>query len=526
MIYQLLKRDPAWRLARYMMAAFTAASLFSSSHGVSAALLPLAFFNVGLLQSGDLLVRTGLFYAALPVSGRQIFRARAIACLTLAAGPLGAAAAAYGITHPADLHTVLDLLAIGAAVAFFTLCTISLRIREFAPPARLKAVLPWASVLAMPVIFWPRAAALPLLAASAIGCAIRWVTIVPQVPECFQTAPLEAAEPGTRPQRAVPAASPSAWWAIVRASVPWQGWMMAPFLALTIFVHPIIMLFGFGIPSAIRERIRWLLALPVSPRALLALMMAPYLLPLIGGYAIFAHFGRERSLYPRFASIVSGKATVDVPLEYWRRAPAGVAPVAQAPWGETFQPPVHSMMGFAAYNPYAAGPSNSDRFQYWQFSRAAAVIYGEPLTFEQVEAGRRAGALIPVILWSRGQILSTALLLAVAILIQWPFGLPYWRRLPLPPVRQFVHAGLLLAFFSALALNFWMSVKGMGFLGLSLFNSLILHLLRWMPDRLIVTLAAAALMVAIPYYLLERQFRQSEIAGAARPTGPFGQALA
>lgn len=529
MVYQLLQRDPAWKTALRVAPLFALGGLFvHPGIAASPALIAVACFSAGVLQTGDLLTRSSLFYAALPISGRQMFLARAIACVSLAALPYGAAAAAYWLAYPADPRTALALLTPGVVLAAFTLCAFSLRLPEFSPPTKLKSFLLWLAVLPCSVLFLP-AVVLPILATATLGILVRWMTVWPRVPESFQAAPLEAAKTRTRTDRGRAPASPSAWWALVRTSIPWQAWMMMPIvLVWSVVLHPFIsMLFGVNIFANIRQRIRWLHTLPIHPRTLLVLILLPYLLPLVGGYEVAAHFGPARSVTLRLTiDEASGKSSVDVPLEYWRRAPSGIAPVIQAPWGETFEPPVESTLGLALYNPYASGPANSDGFVHWQYARAAEVIYGRSLAFRQVQDGLRNGSIVPILVQGRGQILGTALLLALAMVLQGLVSARYWYKLPAPWGRKAMGLVFLVAFLAALGTDFWLSTRRPGALSTALFNSLVLHALRWTPESIFITLAVAALLIAVPYAWLGRQFRGSEVIGSIRPAGQFGQVSA
>jgi len=67
------------------------------------------------------------------------------------------------------------------------------------------------------------------------------------------------------------------------------------------------------------------------------------------------------------------------PLDFWVPAKGGKAPLIQAPWGETFQPPVFHESGFDISDPYAVGCGNSERFLDWQFNRATIAVFGRPI---------------------------------------------------------------------------------------------------------------------------------------------------
>jgi hypothetical protein len=69
--------------------------------------------------------------------------------------------------------------------------------------------------------------------------------------------------------------------------------------------------------------------------------------------------------------------------EYWIPVRSGKAPVIEAPWGETFQPPLDHVMGFDIYDPYAVGCDNGQRFLDWQFSKATVAIYGHSIPLDK-----------------------------------------------------------------------------------------------------------------------------------------------
>ena len=72
--------------------------------------------------------------------------------------------------------------------------------------------------------------------------------------------------------------------------------------------------------------------------------------------------------------------STDPPLEFWRFAPGGKAPLIRAPWGETVQPQPLSIAGLAFYNPYDAQEANSARFLEWQMQRATTAVHGRPMS--------------------------------------------------------------------------------------------------------------------------------------------------
>ena len=106
------------------------------------------------------------------------------------------------------------------------------------------------------------------------------------------------------------------------------------------------------------------------------------------------------------------------------------APPIEAPWGETFQPPVNRVMGIDIYDPYAVGCDNSRRFLEWQFNRATITIYGHSIPLDKkvdFEVERTA------ISGLRTQLVTIASLMAfslLSLLIAMSFDWHRTRRLP------------------------------------------------------------------------------------------------
>ena len=83
MIFQLLKRDPAWKVFPYFVLIF-AAGAFAAEYERSIIVMPLAIATIaattGATQSQELAAR---FFAGLPIAKRAIFLSRVLAVMAL-----------------------------------------------------------------------------------------------------------------------------------------------------------------------------------------------------------------------------------------------------------------------------------------------------------------------------------------------------------------------------------------------------------------------------------------------------------
>jgi hypothetical protein len=189
------------------------------------------------------------------------------------------------------------------------------------------------------------------------------------------------------------------------------------------------------------------------------------------------------------------------PLDFWVLARNGNAPLIQAPWGETFQPPVFRKGGFDIYNPFAVGCGNSERFLDWQFNRASVAVYGRPFP-------RENGLIGHVVITSlRTQLVTVAGLLGIIFLCMSGALLNDWHRFRrlAGPVRVTIISLLSATGFAAMMLD---ATDQLNFA----------QWLSWaLPQSLPAAVAAAALGLALLYWLLDTLFRQIELVDKAQP---------
>lgn len=338
------------------------------------------------------------------------------------------------------------------------------------------------------------------------------------VPKSFQTAPLTlkalpaTVTGGTAPGPATP------WIPVLRSVLGWGGLEIGYLFVLMLSASLRFFLFFAvaGAWPAARPRVRWLFALPVHPRVLLSAILLPFVLPIAAGYLVGIHLPSFLMLYGRGISVWASQGlpqwsrylrepdckTLNVipSLDFWALANEGKAPSIQAPWGETFQPPVFHKSGFDIFNPYAVGCGNSERFLDWQFNRAAIAVYGRPVPRKNDEGGYEVDSYV-VVRSPRTQFVTVAAMTGFAMLIMIVTMLNDWHRFRrlAGPVRVTILSLAAAAGFAVVmpdigdrfALNQWVS---------------------WtLPPSLSGAIAVVIPALAILYWILDILFRQVEI---------------
>jgi hypothetical protein len=410
-IWQLMKREPAWRWAPVfalgsavlcLLWHFIAAKVGLASNlfflGAFAA-LPVAAASLVPLQQGDTALQS-----ILPVTVRQVYLARVLSMITLLCLPL-AVTAVFALALPDTAAPVLTLLVLVSILSLAIVAIQSAGIFGFAAPRILVTapVFMWffgVSLMADRHLTRFRAekagfpVSLPVLACWIVSGAI-FIRTWHAVPKSFQSAPLKMmAASETRARSFGPWKPAMPWVPVLRSMLPGGG---AQLLFLFLFMiwgnlRPyLFLIFSAGAWQAARPRVRWLFALPLPPRVVLAAVFLPLILSIDAGYLISVHVPSfpapyMRGLSVRSSQIYNGDRIPDCKMpnvlpswEFWVRPRNGVSPLIHSPWGETFQPPVIREFGFQVYNPYAVGCGSSDRFFDWQFNRATSAVYERPI---------------------------------------------------------------------------------------------------------------------------------------------------
>jgi hypothetical protein len=518
MIFRLLRRDPAWIMGVGVALGNLAVLPFFPANQVASNLLCLEAFALWFALTRLPYPRATLFEMSLPIPARQIFLARVLSLLALVWTPIVSSLAVIALRWgPASpLHpTILK----GGAIATLGACLVlSLRMPERSLPSWLGNAL-CIGVAAAGGAAWyllPDWAILLLFGAASAAVLLKtWSAIPPS----FQVAPVRAIRASVRP--GLPGVMPLAWRPILRSAGLWPVIGTLGFMALLAPTGGWFIMFAWMILptySQVRRRSRWLSTLAVSPRALLLIALAASLGPLVGGVVLGTSLG---SLHPlaRLASaepppfvepeaIESYGPDALIPLEFWRFAPGGRVPSIRAPWGETGRPLSISILGMVLYNPYSAYRA-SHRFVEWQWMQTSLDLHLGRIPLSQYWPARRTPA--PVVFTGdlRFRILCLSALLACGLYLVFVGELSRWHKLRRP--SRFALRILLCGLAGLPALAVFIPPFRLSFIPLA--KAALFFFERTLPDSLPLVVLIAAVPVLAMYWLLERQFRQSELLG-------------
>jgi hypothetical protein len=301
MIYQLLKRDPVWRMTPYYVlgCAVVYPLLAASVHRVA---FLSAMVGWGTVATG--FQRATRFQAGLPIAARQLFLMQLLSLLgslwlpALAGG--GMILAATGAAHAAS---ALAPVKVAALYSLVIAALQSIRVRELSLPGWMMfaVMFPPAPV---GILVAESPAAIPILAVclplSAVLLLLTWRAF----PKSYQLAPAgtharAAAVPNAenRAKTIVNSSPAAAWWPVLHSTFSWQR---LAFLSLVMGEMSGQWILGSLAVAwlwfSARQRCRWLWSLPIDARALLLTILAPILLALAGGY--FAGLHRRKRLIP------------------------------------------------------------------------------------------------------------------------------------------------------------------------------------------------------------------------------------
>jgi hypothetical protein len=340
------------------------------------------------------------------------------------------------------------------------------------------------------------------------------------VPKSFQSAHLKPAPVAVSRNTATIRRMPDSPWIPVLRTVLRFGGVEFAYLFVLMAVgslRPMMIIFLASAWPSARPRVRWLFALPVHRRALLAAVELPIILAFAGGYLVGVHLPSVPAMpYTRRISVQPSQGlpgfslyrldenckTLNVlpSVDFWTLANRGIAPVIQAPWGEIFQPPVFHNSGFDIFNPYAVGCGNSNRFLNWQFSRATIAVYGRPIPLGK-KVGWEAVDTHVVVTSLRTQFVTVAFIMGFAMLGTTGMLLNDWHRF-----RRLAHSVRVTILSVAGAAGFALMMLDVG-------NKFSLS--QWMSWALPQSFAGAAAIavpsLAILYWVLDTLFRQVEL---------------
>jgi len=300
MIWQLMKLDVAWRFVirtTILFSAFAALWHFfaGGSDGPASTLLLMCFvplFSLGVtpfVQPIDT-----RFHATLPATVRQVFAARMLSALALQWLPLVTGAVILIVLGgtgmsgmPLGTWSVVTCIVLGVECAGIR----GLSVREALPLVALPVLV---FVLNLIVVAWDW----PLQNSFAwtltlVCCWMVTAAVVVKtwniVPKSFQLAPAEppSDEPEPIPlHRAATHGAP--WKPVLRTLLPVRGLeYLVIFLVMCVVPLPLFVVFQTSENwTSARPLIRWMVALPVPPRAVLAAVVLPRMLSLTCGYLV------------------------------------------------------------------------------------------------------------------------------------------------------------------------------------------------------------------------------------------------
>jgi hypothetical protein len=184
-------------------------------------------------------------------------------------------------------------------------------------------------------------------------------------------------------------------------------------------------------------------------------------------------------------------------LEFWSLAKNAEAPLIEATWGETFQPPVFRVYGFDVFNPYAVGCANSERFLDWQFNRATNAVYGRPLPRDKNMNWMEGHVVVTSL---RTQVMNIVTDTGIAIVIMAAVLVFDWHRF-----RR-------LAGFARVSVMCLAALGGSAVMLVAIDNTDPAQWLSWaLPQSLPAAIAIAVLCLGALYRALETLFGQIEI---------------
>ena len=507
MIWQLVKRDPAWRNALIAMAgaAVAALALPRQAIGLFGWLVCMPWLTSQPPQ------RATLFQAALPIRACDLLLARVLALVAAVWLPVTFAATVFLLAGRPAADAVI-LMEVGGGASVVVLAALSSRVREIAGSQWAPAIA-WAIVCAAAWPVWRLMPPGAVLALCAVLCAGLFWNIWRQLPPAFEVLPARLTRQVSRQGNT--AAPALVWWPILRSL----------FQPMTLFYLPMVVFMPIGgqwlavsifcfLPIlASVTHMSWALSLPVRRSALLAAALLPWIALLLLG-VLLSNWSAPKPPIRLEWSASNKISEVRTPLEFWG---IGKAPIIESPWGESWQPATVRLGGVKIYNPYSFGPANSARFFEWQFRRASEAVYGEAIDYADFK--RYRPAVRPLTRQARFAILNLAACASgVMLLANLVFAAMHWRFR-----RVFDHGqkalGVLLMAPIVCVLLIDLAPGNDGAVGTSLVNALLLRVSAVLPAGLPAVALAAVLPVALLSWTAAQLFRGVELpqpAAAAR----------
>ncbi len=503
MIWQLVKRDPAWRIALKCVpvAAVAGLALPREAMGMFSWLVWMPW-----LQCQPQRRATG-FEAALPIRACDLFLARLLSFLASLWLPMATFAVVLLLAGRPVADAVL-VMELGAGGSMLVLLALSSRVREIAGSQ-------WAPAISLAIVCaaaWPAWRFLPpaaVLALCAVLSAGLFGNIWRQLPPAFEVLPAKCAPQGS--SRRGGAAPALVWWPVMRALFPPRVLFFLPMILVQLISGQ--WMYGtamcmFPIFAALSHT-SWVQGLPIRRGGLLAVVVLPCIGPLLLGTFLSSLVEQRTPI--QFVKIKDhNTSSLRPPMEFWHVAPQGRAPLIQAPWRESWQPETMRLGGITLYNPYSMGPDNSRRFFEWQYLRATEAVYGQAVAFTD---RKRLESLRPFDRQARFVVLNLAACACwIMLLANLVLSALHWRVR-----RVFEHGVSALTWIivaqmaCVILIEMAISKQGFGRYGAVLVNTLLLRLSAALPASLPLTALAAAFPAVLLCWTAARLFRGAEL---------------
>ena len=503
--------------------------------------------------------RATIYDAALPIPARDLVMARMIARVILAWIPLVTWVVMsqtqdvrlWSLSRTIELAEIMTL----ALIVPYCIRGAALYLTPFQAYGQPLAILLACSVLVLNVI---PASLGAVVFAIAIVTILAWT--VATMPAAFESAPRHRKlhmrpriDTRTLSSNAVGAVAPSAplvdeqtewfdytgpqwaaWSPILQSVVSWQVCIMFAFMVVAGATGSWLIYLIIFAPTAhfaLRQRTRWLVALPMSHRKRLLAILMPLFVASLGGVLIGRElpykYSPDRDMSATAPSSLYEKghyysSPTRVPLTYWtemsqlKRSPRGRVfgrgVDIFAPWGERVAADTITIFGTMYFNRFTTTEQSSERLVAWQFANATKAVYGRSISRGEYE-DERLPRPRPVTRGWRVQLLGAGFALALLFFIVFTNERSFSKDLSRRRAGQRYVAGPLLLWLPVAviaAVATYYSGRRVNAMVMPMIERALLALSRALPSNPIVVMLVALLPALAMYAILEWQFRRSE----------------
>jgi hypothetical protein len=275
------------------------------------AIAPWVFFlNSMIAMSCQATRRATHFEGGLPIAARSLYAARVLALLIVQLAPAVAATASIAFVRTAVSGVALAPLQMTGFSLLLTAILLSARPKQTHGPRWLFFAV-YLPIYGGAMWAFKRNAAAPAAAACAALAAVLVIRTWFAIPESFQIALAADLRPARTSKRNTGKGA-MAWGPVLRSVFSGFFIMFLCYLPGGTFGGEWLLAGAFVsfLWVAVRQKTRWLRALPVNPKSLLATFVAPILLMLLAGYFAGFHIGRHPRAMPDERTLVVNVACI------------------------------------------------------------------------------------------------------------------------------------------------------------------------------------------------------------------------